>query len=246
MNADIWENYAQTKDKALKDVLILEYAPLVKHLAGKIGVHIGYRVEQEDLVSYGIFGLIDAIDKFDYKKGVKFETYANLRIRGAIIDSIRKLDWIPREIRQKNKLLENTYAELEESLGREPFEEEIAAKLEISLEETKDLIKKASLVSLISLDDYLERGSEENIPADTHSPEEIYDKKEVGEILASAIDTLKENEKKVITLYYFEDLTLKEISKVIEVSESRVSQIHSKAVMKLRAKLGRYKHLIPL
>lgn len=245
---EIWKEYCETKDRELKDKLIIEYAPLVKYLAGRLSVHIGYRVEYDDLISYGIFGLIDAIDKYDYKKGVKFETYASLRIRGSIIDSIRKLDWVPRALRQKNKQLEQAYTELELELGHEPNDEQIAEKLGITLDETRDLIKKSAVTSLISLDSYLEQNHEDTFlvaeNADSDTPEAHYNKKELKNILADAIDKLSEKEKKVITLYYFEDLTLKEISRIMGVSESRISQIHSKAVFKLQGKLGKYKSVM--
>jgi len=243
---NIWESYTKTKDPGLKEKLILEYAPLVKYVAGRLSVHVGQHVEYDDLISYGIFGLIDAIDKFDYTKGVKFETYAALRIRGAIIDSIRKMDWVPRTMRQRNKQLEQAFSELEFELGREPTEAELAAKLDISLEETTDLLKKSSVVALISLDDYLEQNHEANFgnSAAEETPELQYEQQELKDMLVDAIDKLSEKEKKVVTLYYFEDLTLKEISSIMGVSESRISQIHSKAVMRLKSKLGRYKSLL--
>jgi len=247
--AQIWQEYvADRENKELKDTLIMQYAPLVKYLAGRLSVHIGHRVEFDDLISYGIFGLIDAIDKFSLEKGVKFETYASLRIRGAIIDSIRKLDWVPRDLRQKSKLVEQAYADLEIDLGREPSDEEIAQKLGLTIEETLELMKKASIASLVSLDDYLEQNHEENFSVRDggETPEEEYDRKEVTDILVEAIDKLTDKEKNVVTLYYFEDMTLKEISKTMGVSESRVSQIHSKAVVKLRAKLGKYKGMLNL
>lgn len=243
---DIWESYSKTKDPELKELLILEYASLVKYVAGRLSVHVGQHVEYDDLISYGIFGLIDAIDKFDYAKGVKFETYAALRIRGAIIDSIRKMDWVPRTLRQKNKQLESAFSELEYELGREPTEEELSAKLNVSLEETKELLKKSSVVALISLDDYLEQNHEVNFnsAASPETPENQYDQRELKQMLVEAIEKLSEKEKKVITLYYFEDLTLKEISSIMGVSESRISQIHSKAVMRLKSRLGRHKSIL--
>lgn len=240
----VWKDYKKTKDDQLKEQLILEYAPLVKYIAGRLSVHIGHRVEYDDLIGYGIFGLIDAIDKFDIEKGVKFETYASLRIRGSIIDSIRKLDWVPRDLRQKNKQLEAAYADLETVLGRDPTEEELAEKLDMSVKDTRDLMRKASIVNLVSLDDYLEQNHEDSFLATDDSPEKTYDKTEVRNVLVSAIEKLNEKEKKVVTLYYFEDLTLKEISKIMEVSESRVSQLHSKAVTKLRTRLGSFRNIM--
>ena len=240
----VWQDYVKTRDNQLKERLILEYAPLVKFLAGRLSVHIGHRVEYDDLIGYGIFGLMDAIEKFDIDKGFKFETYASLRIRGSIIDSIRKLDWVPRDLRQKNKQVEAVYAELELALGREPKEQEIAEKLQMSVKETRDLMKKANVANLVSLDDYLEQNHEDSLLANDDNPEKTYDKTEIRTTLIEAIDKLLDKEKQVISLYYFEDLTLKEISKIMGVSESRISQLHSKAVIKLRTKLGKYRNIM--
>lgn len=242
----IWITYSKTKDEALREKLILEYAPIVKFVAGRLSMHIGQHVEYEDLVSYGIFGLIDAIDKFDYEKGVKFETYASLRIRGAIIDNIRKMDWVPRSLRQKNKQLEQIFSSLEFELGREPSDEDVAAKMNVSIVEAQELMKKSTVSSLISLDDYLEQNHEPDFVSNYNieTPEGSFEKKEAKKILMDAIAKLSEKEKKVITLYYFEELTLKEISTIMGVSESRISQIHSKAVFKLQTRLGKYKSVL--
>ena len=245
---NVWREYGKTKDPALKEKLILHYSHLVKYVAGRLSIHIGQHVEYDDMISYGIFGLIDAIDKFDCEKGVKFETYASMRIRGSIIDSIRKLDWVPRTLRQKNKQLDQTFSELENELGREPTEGEIAEKLNISLEETQELIKKSSVASLVSLNDYLDQNHEATFMGTSgtqiESPETQYEKYEVKEMLVDAINKLSDKEKKVISLYYFEDMTLKEISIIMGVSESRISQIHSKAVLRLKARLGKYKSIL--
>lgn len=244
----LWQAYSTNKSPALKEKLILQYAPLVKYVAGRLLVHIGQHVEYDDLVGYGIFGLIDAIDKFDNNKGVKFETYASFRIRGAIIDHIRRLDWVPRTLRQKNKQMEQVYNQLEDELGRQPTENELAEKLNMSLQETQDLIKKSSVLSLVSLDDYMEQNYESAFTSlvanRVDSPEEQTERQERKEMLADAISKLSEKEKLVVTLYYFEDLTLKEISSIMKVSESRVSQIHTKAITRLQGKLGRYKNLL--
>ncbi|MDR1209400.1 MAG: FliA/WhiG family RNA polymerase sigma factor [Clostridiales bacterium] len=233
---------------ALKEQLILRYAHLVKFVAGRLSIHIGQHVEFDDMLSYGIFGLIDAIDKFDFDKGVKFETYASLRIRGSIIDSIRKMDWVPRTLRQRNKLLDQAFADLENELGREPTEYELSEKLGISLYETQELIKKSSVATLISLNDYLDQNHEtafmSTSGAAIDTPDTQYEKQEIRQMLIDAIDKLSDKEKKVITLYYFEDLTLKEISGIMGVSESRISQIHSKAVSRLKARLGKYKAVL--
>ncbi|MCL1988130.1 MAG: FliA/WhiG family RNA polymerase sigma factor [Firmicutes bacterium] len=243
---EVWRNYRKTKSPELREKLILEYAPLVKHVAGRLAIHIGKYVEYDDLVGYGVFGLIDAVDKFDAEKSVKFETYASFRIRGAIIDSVRKMDWIPRSLRKKNKDYEQLCNDLELELGREPTESEIAAKLNITIEATRKLISKSSVLSLISLDDYLEQNHEKaNFVADAEeSPEEHYDRQELQNMLTKAINKLTDQEKLVLSLYYFEDLTLKEISGIMGVSESRVSQVHSKAIMRMQGKLGKYKSVL--
>ncbi len=244
----LWQDYSKTKDAAIKEKLILQYAPLVKYVAGRLSIHIGQHVEYNDLISYGIFGLIDAIDKFDQTKGVKFETYATLRIQGSIIDDIRRLDWVPRALRQKNKKLEEAFAALEFELGRGPTDEELAEKLGVSLPEARDMLKKASVLSLVSLDEYLEQNHEISPnsfePVSQDDPEHVYANKEVQQMLADAIDKLNEKEKTVITLYYFEELTLKEISVILNVTESRISQIHAKAVMRLQTRLGKYRSLL--
>jgi RNA polymerase sigma factor for flagellar operon FliA len=238
----VWKSYAATKSPALREQLIMEYAPLVKLVAGRMMIHVGQYVEFEDLTSYGIFGLMDAIDKYNPGKGIKFETYASIRIRGAIIDSIRKLEWVPRSLRAKNKHLEQVYAELAIETGREPTEEEVADKLAIPVEEAGEMIRKSSVVSLVSLDDYMEQNHDTNplnLSANqADNPENSVETMETRKALAEAIDQLPDKDKKVITLYYFEELTLKEISAVLGVSESRVSQIHTKAVLLLKAKLA--------
>lgn len=245
---EVWLNYKKSGDSALKEKLILEYASLVKFVAGRLSMQVGQYIDYDDLISYGIFGLIDAIEKFDYGKGVKFETYASLRIRGEIIDNIRKMDWVPRTLRQKSKILEQAFSELEAQLGRNPTEEELAAKLGFSLEETQEILKKSTISTLISLDDYLDQNHEVKVfnvvNSNIETPESKYEKKEIKAMLVEAINNLSEKEKRVVTLYYFEELTLKEISKIMQVSESRISQIHSKAMTKLQLKLGKYKSIL--
>ncbi len=238
----LWEEYSKKKTSELYEKLIIEYAGLVKLVAGRLSMYLGYNVEYDDLVGYGTFGLIDAIDKFDYSKGYKFETYASLRIRGAILDQIRKMDWIPRSIRQKQRKLDNALKSLEIKHGRSISDEEVAQELDISLGELVEWQNQTKITNIISLDEFLEQGSEaktEQCFATTfEQPEKIVERRELKEILIKALDTLTEKEKKVIILYYYEDLTLKEISKIMEVSESRISQLHTKALQKMKAKLG--------
>ena len=240
----LWNEYAATKSSEVREQLILEYAPLVKLVAGRLSMYLGYNVEYDDLVSYGIFGLIDAIDKFDSMKEVKFETYASLRIRGSILDQIRKMDWIPRTIRQKQKKIDTAMKEIETATGRAATDEEIAQKLEISTDDFADWQSQMKITGVVSLNEFMESGSE--IPAEQHNqhrfeePEEVLEKEELKEVLGQALELLTEKEKKVILLYYYEDLTLKEISNVLEVSESRVSQLHTRALQKMKVRMGNY------
>lgn len=241
----LWSDYEKTKSPELREKIILEYAPLVKVVAGRLSMYLGYNVEYEDLVSYGIFGLIDAIDKFDYAKEVKFETYASLRIRGAILDQIRKMDWIPRTIRQKQKKIDAVIKEVEASKGRSATDEEIAKGLGISEEELTDWQSQMKITGLVSLNEYIEQGSDVpnekgKVSSQFQSPEDATMQEELKKMLMESLEILTEKEKKVILLYYYEDLTLKEISNVLEVSESRISQLHTKALQKMKTKLGDY------
>ncbi len=240
------EEYAKTKAPETREKIILEYAPLVKVVAGRLSMYLGYNVEYEDLVSYGIFGLIDAIDKFDYLKDIKFETYASLRIRGAILDQIRKMDWIPRTIRQKQKKIEAVIREVEQKAGHYATDEEIARGLGISDEEYLDWQSQMKVTGLVSLNEYMEQGSEVAQDYSRHTtsrfeaPEERIEKEELAKVLGEALQLLTEKEQKVITLYYYDELTLKEISSILEVSESRVSQLHTRALQKMKVKMGNY------
>lgn len=241
----LWIDYARTRSQEVREKIILEYAPLVKVVAGRMNMYLGNNVEYDDLVGYGIFGLIDAIDKFDSLKDVKFETYASLRIRGAILDQIRKMDWIPRTIRQRQKQIDAVMNRIEATKGREATDEEIAAELGISDDEYTQWQSQMKITGVVSLNEYLEQGSDisnEKAQASRHfeQPEEAVEKEELKKMLMEALELLTEKEKKVILLYYYEDLTLKEISDILEVSESRVSQLHTKALAKMKKKLGNY------
>ena len=245
---EIWKQYHETKDPALRESLILKYSYLIKYIAGRLNIYFGSNVEYDDLVSFGVFGLIDAIDKFDINKGVKFETYASLRIRGAIIDSIRGMDWVPRSLRQKSKELEKAYREAENELGRSATDKDIADRLKISVDELHRLLNEVNVSTMISLEDFLEQNYEIGVEPTSgrrqERPEYEAELNELGEILGNAIDKLPEKEKMVLTLYYYEELTLKEISAIMKVSESRISQLHTKAIMHLRGKLARQRSLL--
>ena len=237
----IWERYMRTRETELRDQLILEYVNVVNLVAGRMGMYLGYTVEYDDLVGYGIFGLIDAIDKYDMAKNVKFETYASLRIRGSILDHIRKLDWVPRTLRQKQKKMDTVSGKLEEELGRPATDQEIADELGLTLDEYEGWKSEAELTNLISLDDYLEQGNEGRLDAFGSrfvGPEAAVEQDEMKKMLTEALESLTDKEQKVVTFYYYEDLTLKEISEILEVSESRVSQLHTKALKKIKDKLG--------
>ena len=240
----LWKQYSEEKESAIRETLIIENAHLIKYVAGRLNIYLGANIEYDDLVSFGVFGLIDAIDKFDPGKGVKFETYASLRIRGAIIDNIRELDWVPRSYRQKGKELENLYTELENELGRAATDSEAAEKMGVSIEEFGKFVNEASITSLASLEEIMDQNYDlgdlpwlEDIGENPAAQAEI---SEMKDALSMEIEKLSEKEKMVITLYYYEELTLKEISGVMGVSESRISQLHTKALAKLRGKFAKH------
>jgi len=247
VRAKLWIEYSKQKSDEIREKIIIEYSPLVKIVAGRMSMYLGYNVEYEDLVSYGIFGLIDAIDKFDNNKNVKFETYASLRIRGAILDQIRKMDWIPRSLRQKQKLMDAAITTIESKEGRVATDEEIAKELNIEVEELLNWQGQTKATGIVSLDEYYEAGSDVTMDASRNSsfeqPERVIEKNELKQMIVNAIDSLTEKEKQVIMLYYYEEMTLKEISKVLEVSESRVSQLHTKALSKMERQLGPYMNI---
>ena len=244
---ELWRSYKGTGDGRLREQLILHYSPLVKYVAGRVSVGLPANVEQADFVSTGVYGLIDAIEKFDPERSIKFETYAITRIRGAMIDELRALDWIPRSVRQKARAVERAYATLEAKLRRSPSEAEVATEMGIPVEELHGVFSQLSLANVVALEELLHVGGEggdrlslmdtlEDTAAD--NPVEIAEDRELRRLLARAINTLPDREKTVVTLYYYEGLTLAEIGQVLGVTESRVSQIHTKSVLQLRAKLA--------
>jgi len=240
----LWGEYARTKSTDIREKLILEYAGLVKVVAGRLSMYLGYNVEYDDLVSYGIFGLIDAIDKYNPNMQNKFETYASLRIRGEILDQIRKMDWIPRTVRQKQKQIDAAIKEIESTTGKTASDEAIAQKLGISENEYADWQNQLKVTNVVSLNEYIEQGSDvpngRNGSSHFDTPEEVFEEQELKIVMREALELLTEKERKVIELYYYEELTLKEISMVLEVSESRVSQLHTKALSRMKDKMGKY------
>jgi RNA polymerase sigma factor for flagellar operon FliA len=244
---ELWQEYKKTGDAALRERLILHYSPLVKYVAGRVGVGLPPNIEQADLVSYGIFGLIDAIDKFDLERAIKFETYAISRIRGAIIDELRAIDWIPRSVRYKAREVEKAYAKLESELHRTPSEAEVAAEMGIGLDDLHQIFSQVSFVNVVALDELLSVGGEKgdklslvDTLEDTRAEDPVlaFESEETKFLLAKAINMLPEREKIVVTLYYYEGLTLAEIGQVLGVTESRICQMHTKAVLQLRGKLA--------
>ena len=268
----LWDEYRKKPSQAVREQLIVEYAQLVKLVAGRLSMYLGHNVEYEDLVSYGIFGLIDAIDKFDMAKNVKFETYASLRIRGEILDQIRKMDWIPRTVRQRQRKMDAAIKQIEMRTGKTATDEQLAQELGLSEEELNSWQSQMMVTNVVSLNEFEENGSGPEPMMDTSQkshfaqPEEVVEilneylslttksifdnggtlDKFVGEaeelkiVLAEALELLTEKERRVIELYYYEELTLKEISRILEVSESRVSQLHTKGLLKMRKKMGSY------
>jgi RNA polymerase sigma factor for flagellar operon FliA len=245
----LWREYMVSRSPATREGIILRYAPLVKYVAGRVAIGLPSNVEFDDLVSYGVFGLMDAIEKFDTSRGIKFETYAIARIRGAILDGLRSNDWVPRSVRQKAKDLEKICAELENRLGRSATDQEISEAMSISLQEFYQLLSEVSCTTLSSLDElWMVNSNEEDSVRvldlvrndDSEDPLQHVEIEEIKTTLAAAIDCLPERERMVIALYYYEGLTLKEIGEIMEISESRVSQIHTKAIFRLRGRLNRW------
>ena len=242
----LWLEFRRTNDKALRDRLILTYAPLVKYVAGRLGSGLPAHVDEGDLVSYGLLGLIGAIERYDPARDIKFETYAISRIKGAIIDELRALDWVPRSVRSRAREIERAIAELEAKLGTAPTDEQIAAKIGISVDELEESLTDISRSSIAALDELWSVSGEGDQVSlmdtieDTQGvrPQEALDETEMREALADAIARLPEREKLVVTLYYYEELTLREIGEVLGVTESRVSQLHTKAILRLKARLS--------
>ena len=242
----LWLEYTRTRDRAVRDRLILTYAPLVKFVAGRLGSGLPAHVDEGDLVSYGLLGLIGAIERFDPQREIKFETYAIARIKGAIIDELRALDWVPRSVRSRAREIERAMGELERRLHRAPTDEEIAAKLGIAVSDLEDSLMEISRSSIAALDELwtVSAGGDQIALIDTiedtqgPEPQSALAQAEMREALGEAIARLPEREKLVVTLYYYEELTLREIGEVLGVTESRVSQLHTKAILRLKARRG--------
>ncbi|MCB0986475.1 MAG: RNA polymerase sigma factor WhiG [Microthrixaceae bacterium] len=239
---ELWSSYRTDPTRDLRDRLILHYSPLVKYVAGRVAAGLPHNVEQADLVSYGIFGLIDAIEKFDIERGFKFETYAISRIKGAILDGLRSIDWVPRSVRARGRDVERAFTKLESQLHRSPTETELADELGYTESQLHQVLGQLSLTGMAALDEMLgDRGDSttlaDTIPDQSDGPVAMLEQSELRSQLAAAIDRMPEREKVVLSLYYFENFTLAQIGEVLGVTESRVSQIHTKSVLQLRSRL---------
>jgi RNA polymerase sigma factor for flagellar operon FliA len=242
---ELWQEYRKTRDPDIREGFIKQYAPLVRYVAGKVAVGMPSNVEFDDLVGFGVFGLLDAIEKFEPEKNVKFKTYAVTRIRGAIFDELRSIDWVPRSVRQKTREVEEAIGALEAQLGRTATDQEIASSMGMNEGEYLKILAKISCTSILSLSDVWFTGDENDKVSigdsiespSSMNPDVIVEKDEIRRVIIEAISELPDKEKKILVLYYYEDLTLKEIGQVLEVTESRVSQLHTKAILRLRSKL---------
>jgi RNA polymerase sigma factor FliA len=241
----IWKAYRIDGDQKARDRLILTYSPLVKYVAGRLSFGLPSHVEEGDLVSYGLLGLINAIERFEIDREIKFETYAISRIKGAIIDELRSVDWVPRSVRAKARKVEAAVAHLEATLRRSPSEEELAEELDWTVEELQDTLARVSMTSIAALDELLSVGDGDRLSlVDTlqdltaEQPEEEYEGAETRQMVRQTLLRLTEREQTVLGLYYFEGMTLAQIGGVLGVTESRICQIHTKAVMSLRSKLA--------
>lgn len=234
-NEELWKKYKETLSISLRQELIKRYVKIVKIVAGRMYNYYGGKVEFDDLVGFGVLGLIDSIDKYDLSRNLKFETYAQIRIKGSIIDNLRKLDWVPRSLRKKAKEIEDAVYKLENALDRRVANKDIAEYLNISEKELEDLQGEICVINVVSLEEFLSAkiGLTFDYEVD-NTPEKIYEEREIKEILIEAINELPKKERQVISMYYYNELTYKEIGKVLNLSESRISQLHSKAIMSIK------------
>lgn len=239
----LWQSYGRRRDPELRDRLVLHYAPLVKYVAGRVGTGLPAHVDIADLVQSGVFGLVDAIERFEPERGLKFETYAMQRIRGAVLDDLRAQDWVPRSVRSRAREVERALERLEARLQRTATDSEVAEELGISVPELRDTYAQLQLTSVVALDELVAVGRDgaslaETLPDDSMpDPGAVLDRAENRRLLAQAVSQLAERDRVVVSLYYFENLTLAEIGGVLGVTESRVCQLHTRAVLRLRSKL---------
>lgn len=237
-----WKLYKNKGDMQARDALIMHYSGLVKFIAGRLYIKYNDNVEYDDIMSCGVIGLIDAIEKFDLDKNIKFETYAGIRIKGAIIDELRSLDWVPRSIRKKYNDVEKAISKLHSIHPTGYTDEQLAEELGIDIRDLPDLIKDVNVYGIVSLEEKFENqiGFDIKLEEDISSPEKIFEAQETVEIIKNLIDSLPENEKMIISLYYYDELTYKEIAKIMGLSESRISQLHTRIITNLNIKISEY------
>lgn len=240
----LWAEYKENGSRRARDQLIVHFSPLVKYVAGRVAVGLPQNVDQADLVSYGLFGLIDAIDKFEPERGFKFETYAISRIKGNILDELRAIDWVPRSVRAKARQIEKAYAKLEAERHRAPTEDELAEELDMTADQLQASLSKISFVGVVALDEFVGSSDRDGgatlgdtIVTGDEGPSDVFEVQEMRSLLGDSINKLPEREKVVLTLYYYEGLTLAQIGEVLGVTESRVCQIHTKAILQLRSRM---------
>ncbi|WP_282941844.1 FliA/WhiG family RNA polymerase sigma factor [Paenibacillus sp. RC67] len=245
-NIDVWKQWKELGVIEAKQSLIENYLPLVEYVSNRLSIGLPKNVSKDDLASYGVMGLIDAIEKFDYERGLQFETYASWRIRGAIIDGLRQGDWVPRSIREKSKKIEEAYQMLEQQYLRSVTDAEISSYLQVSENEFHQMVQEIAITTVCSIDDPIREEDSETrlsllIDEKAKNPEYKVNEFYLKETLSKAIERLTEKERTVVSLFYYEELSLSEIAEVMSLSPSRISQLHSKAILRLRGSLGRFK-----
>lgn len=248
---ELWAKYKQDGSQSAREQLILDYVPLVKHIVGKIIISVPDKYSFDDLVNYGILGLMDAVERFDHQRGIKFSTYAVPRIRGSIYDEIRKDDWVPQAVRKKSKQFTNALMKLEKELERKPTDEEIKDELSLNSKQYQKMLSEINIPENISLDKIISFKGNDTLTikdvvkdSEEEQPEEVYNYNKMKEILGAAINKLPQKEKLVVSLYYYEDLTLQEIGEIMELTPARISQLHTKSIFRLRGYLGQKKDML--
>ena len=246
-NMDVWKRWKEERDPEAKKELVEQYLPLVHFVSNRLAIGLPNHVSQDDLTSYGVMGLIDAIEKFDHQRGLQFETYASWRIRGAMLDGLRKGDWVPRSVREKARKIEEAYQHLEQKYLRSVTDKEIADYLQISEQEFRQMVQETAITTILSLEDPIKEEDADtrlSLIIDEHAknPEDKVNEQFIKESLAKAIERLTEKERMVISLFYYEELSLSEIAEVMSLTPSRISQLHSKAILRLRGSLSRSKN----
>ena len=248
---ELWVKYKEDGSQSAREKLILKYVPLVKHIVGKLIINIPDKYKFDDLVNYGILGLMDALERFDYQRGIKFSTYAVPRIKGSIYDEVRKDDWVPQSVRKKSKKFTSALMKLEDKLNRKPTDKEIKEELDLNTKQYQKMLSEINIPENISLEKIISFKDNDTLTikdlvqdSEDEQPDKVFDYNKMKEILGAAIDKLPQKEKLVVSLYYYEDLTLAEIGEIMELTPARISQLHTKSIFRLRGYLGQKKELL--